>query len=178
MRGVVFVVGCCVLAMPIWFCIYCCIYCKRRSSKNETFVDSALTKIDRQEANPFQSGIWLSRYFQYGRWHGPHLFPLLFNSQTMKVRGSGSDDVGVFIINGFYSTETNRIGLTKKYKKGTGNSEENSGHQVTIQLIWNTQNRQFEGQWYVKIDKHKHSGEFKLQFHKESIASKLLYRIL
>ncbi len=82
----------------------------------------------------FKSGYWNSRYFQYGEWHGPCRFPLIFDGHSMKITGSGSDDVGEFTIDGIYSTETSRIGLTKKYQAGTGNRSENLGHQVTIQL--------------------------------------------
>ncbi|CAF5025602.1 unnamed protein product, partial [Rotaria sp. Silwood1] len=63
----------------------------------------------------------------------------------MKVTGSGSDDVGVFTIDGIYSFDTNRIGLTKTYQLDTGDRSENLGHQVIIQLTWNAQNRHFNG---------------------------------
>jgi hypothetical protein len=92
----------------------------------------------------------------------------------MKVTGSGSDDVGVFTIDGIYSTETNRIGLKKTYELGTGDRSDNLGHQVKIQLTWNTQNRQFEGKWYVEQSKHHDDGEFVLKFYRVSIQSKLL----
>ncbi|CAF4389171.1 unnamed protein product, partial [Rotaria sordida] len=37
----------------------------------------------------------------------------------MIITGSGSDDIGTFTINGIYSVETRRIGLTKTYTRGT-----------------------------------------------------------
>ncbi|CAF4192369.1 unnamed protein product, partial [Adineta steineri] len=46
----------------------------------------------------FSSGQWMSRYFQYKQWHGPHLFSLFFNHKQQKVTGSGEDDVGEFSI--------------------------------------------------------------------------------
>jgi hypothetical protein len=92
----------------------------------------------------------------------------------MKVTASGSDDVGVFTIDGTYSTETNRIDLTKTYLLGTGDSSKNSGHQVTIQLIWNTQNDQFEGKWSVQTSIFYDDAVFELRFCRRSIASTLL----
>ncbi|CAF4126712.1 unnamed protein product, partial [Adineta steineri] len=77
--------------------------------------------------------VWSSQYFQYETWHGPHQFPLLFNSQTMKIKGAGLDHVGIFSIKGFYSTKTNRIVLKKEYKSNTDHDiEKNSRQSVKI----------------------------------------------
>jgi len=112
----------------------------------------------------FKSGYWNSRYFQYGKWHGPCGFSLIFDGHSMKVTGSGSYDVGEFTIDGIYSTEASRIGRTKKYQAGTGNRSENLGHQVTIELTWNAQNSQFEGKWYVQTSEYHGDGQFELKF--------------
>ncbi|CAF4090130.1 unnamed protein product [Rotaria sp. Silwood1] len=149
----------------------CCCqrYQGRPRQDNSVFINLVNQNLNQQEeqnVNPFQSGIWSSRYFQYERWHGPHSFLLSFNSQSMKITGSGSDDIGVFTINGIYSTETNRIGLTKTYQLGTGNPLENLGHQVTIQLTWNAQSSQFEGKWYVKTSQYGGQDTFQLKFDK------------
>ncbi|CAF1207710.1 unnamed protein product [Adineta steineri] len=117
-------------------------------------------------------GVWSSQYFQYETWHGPHQFSLLFNSQAMKIKGTGSDDNGVFSINGFYSTKTNRIVLKKEYESNTSNTKENSGHPVKIELMWNEENNQFEGNWYINTIVYKDSGKFNLQFHEKSLAIK------
>ncbi|CAF4305275.1 unnamed protein product [Adineta steineri] len=87
----------------------------------------------------------------------------------MKVTGSGSDDIGVFTIDGTYSTEINRIDLTKTYQLGTGNSLENFGHQVTIQLTWDKTNCQFEGTWIIETDRYCDNGRFELKFNTELI---------
>ncbi|CAF4231435.1 unnamed protein product, partial [Rotaria sordida] len=52
--------------------------------------------------------------------------------------GCRTDDVGTFTIDGSYSFKTHQIGLTKTYQRGTGNPSKDLGHQVTIQLTWNT----------------------------------------
>jgi len=152
---------------------YCFHYCKGRPfRKNSTFVNKINVKHLKQEvsnANPFHSGIWSSRYFQYTRWHGPYQFSLLFDPQSMKVTGSGSDDVGKFTIDGTYSTETSRIALTQKYQAGTGNLSENLGHQVTIQLTWNAQNNQFEGKWYVQTSEYHDEDKFELKFNGQQL---------
>jgi hypothetical protein len=121
------------------------------------------SKEEDDNVNPFQSGLWSSRYFQYVKWHGPHQFPLTFDPQSVKVTGSGSDDIGSFTIDGIYSIQTHRIGLTKIYQGGTGNPKENFGHQVTIQLTWNKRKRQFEGKYYVVTPKYG-EGRFKRKF--------------
>lgn len=82
----------------------------------------------------------------------------------MQVTGTGSDDVGVFSINGIYSNETNRLGLIKIYQAGTGNPRENLGHQVTIQLTWNTQSNKFEGEWYVQTIQYHAKNAFELTY--------------
>jgi hypothetical protein len=148
--------------------IFCCKCCKGRPlRKNSTFANITDLKQPKQNAydvNAFQSGIWSSRYFQYKRWHGPYQFSLTFDPQSMKVTGSGSDDVGMFIVDGTYSVQSRRMGLTKTYQAGTGNPSENLAHQVTIQLGWNAQNNQFEGKWYVQTSKYRGEDKFELKF--------------
>ncbi|CAF1279768.1 unnamed protein product [Adineta steineri] len=123
------------------------------------------------EINLFQSGVWSSQYLQYETWHGPHQFPLLFNSQTMKIKGAGSDHVGIFSIKGFYSTKTNRIVLKKEYKSNTDHDiEKNSRQSVKIKLIWNKKNNQFEGNWYINTTVYRDCGKFNLHFHEKSLA--------
>lgn len=80
------------------------------------------------------------------------------------MTGSGSDDVGSFSIEGFYSIETRRIALTKTYQLGTGNPLQNLGHQVLIQVEWNELSRAFEGKWYVRTSKFRGSDKFTLKF--------------
>lgn len=104
------------------------------------------------ETNIFASGIWFGRYFQYGTWHGPHQMSLSFDNRSMKVTGSGWDNVGSFTIAGTYSEQTRRIGLKKYYRASTGNKRENSGHKVVIQLVYNAHTNQFEGTWYIKFN--------------------------
>ncbi|CAF1191357.1 unnamed protein product [Rotaria sordida] len=128
---------------------------------NETNQNYQLEKCD---TSIFKSGYWKSQYYQYGKCHGSHRFSLTFNDLLMTITGSGSDDVGTFTIHGSYSVYTHRIGLTKTYKRGTGNRLENLGHQVTIQLTWNAQNNQFEGKWYVQTSKYHGENRFELKF--------------
>ena len=135
---------------------------------NTIFVnkDDATSNEDIMEdvENIFPTGHWKSNYFQYKRWHGPHNCSLSFDYGEQTVSGFGEDDVGVFSINGIYSFDTRRIGLTKIYQKGTGNPAENLGHTVTIQLEWNIGKRRFEGKWYVKTNQCSGTNEFRLTF--------------
>ncbi len=157
--------------------VCCCSYCKARSFRNNsTFVNLPVSKqrnYKPYDISAFQSGIWSSRYFQYGKWHGPYQFSLSFDPQSEKVTGSGSDDVGTFTVDGIYSAETGRLGLTKSYQSGTGHRLENLGHQVTIQLTWNAQNNQFEGKWYVQTNKYYGEDKFELKFDENN--SKTIY---
>jgi hypothetical protein len=163
------------LVLLVFGTICCCKHCKGRPfRKNSTFVRLALSNQLSQEPHDisaFQSGIWSSRYFQYGKWHGPYQFSLSFDPQSQKVTGSGSDDVGTFTIDGTYSMKTHRIGLTKTYQAGTGNRSENLGHQVTIQLTWNAQNNQFQGKWYVQTNKYHGEDKFELSFNGQQPAN-------
>ncbi len=155
--------------------ICCCRCCQGRPlRKNPTFVHLSISKQIKHESydiNAFRSGIWSSRYYQYGRWNGPHQFSLSFDPQSMKVTGSGSDNIGTFTIDGVYSVTTHRIGLTKIYQAGTGNPSENLGHQVIIQLTWNAQNHQFEGKWYVQTSKYRGEDKFELKFNEQDVSN-------
>ena len=147
---------------------YCVKHLKGRPiQSNAVFIKKETINNCEQEKSDisiFKSGYWKSQYFQYGKWQGPCLFSISFESGSMKVTGSGSDDVGTFTINGIYSIETSRLALTKTYRAGTGNRSENLGHQVTIQLTWNAQNDQFEGKWYVQTSKYNGEDKFELKF--------------
>jgi hypothetical protein len=148
--------------------VCCCWYCfagKPRRS-NAKFVNKATANNEETQVidiKLFQSGLWESQYFQYDKWHGPHQVQLSFDADQSKLTGSGSDDIGMYSIDGFYSTQTRRMGLTKIYQYGTGNPLENLGHSVIIQLEWNRYTNQFEGKWYVRTAKVRGSGLFTLK---------------
>ncbi|CAF4295133.1 unnamed protein product, partial [Adineta steineri] len=78
-----------------------------------------------------------------------------------------------FTINGIYSHETSRLGLSKKYQLGTGNKTENLGHTVTIQLTWNKTSNQFEGKWYVQTNKYRGNDKFQLKFDGRHLSANL-----
>ncbi len=60
--------------------------------------------------------------------------------------------------------DTCQIHLTKKYQEGTGNSSENLGHTVTIELEWNNKNHKFNGTWHVQTKKYYGKDKFELEF--------------
>ena len=146
--------------------VICYNRCKgQRHQENTIFVNSTSQKSSRKEAynvNPFQSGIWSSRYFQYEQWQKSYKILLSFDSESTKVTGSGSDEIGTFTIDGSFSMKTNRLGLTKTYQPNTGNPLENFGHQITIQLIWYSDSHQFQGKWYLNGSHEQ--GQFELKF--------------
>ncbi|UJR34634.1 hypothetical protein I4U23_027411 [Adineta vaga] len=128
---------------------------------NEEYVNIG---SNREKCDQFHSGFWLSRYYQYDKFHGPYRFSLLFDPETSKITGNGSDDIGEFVIEGVYSIKTNRIAFIKKYRKGTGNLIENLGHNVTIQVDWNCNQYQFEGKWFIKTKNYNEEGRVELKF--------------
>lgn len=115
----------------------------------------------------FSSGTWESRYLQYDNWHGPFQLQLTFDTGLSKVTGFGTDDIGSYVIDGCFSTQTGRIGLTKTYQIGTGNLVENLGHNVIIQVEWNRLVNHFEGKWYVRTSKVRASNTFILKCNQE-----------
>ena len=146
----------------------CCKHCKdRRRRRSSPPVRPSRSNDEQSESNAFRSGIWSSWYSQDGQWHGPHEFSLSFDPQSMKVTGFGSDSMGTFTIDGDYSTETHRIGLTKHYREDASSSSENFEHQVILQLTWNAQKNQFEGEWYMQGNEYHGHNKFKLKFKRE-----------
>jgi hypothetical protein len=148
-------------------------YCRcrhRPSQTNLTFVNKKNHKNNKHQLYDitiFKSGIWSSRYLQFGIWHGPNYFSLSFDSQLFKVTGTGSDNIGMFIIDGTYSIRSSRMALTKIYQLGIGNRSENLEHQIIIQLVWNDDTRQFEGKRYVQIKNFREENRFELKFSKQ-----------
>jgi len=93
----------------------------------------------------------------------------VFDRPHGKVTGKGLDDVGDFTIDGIFSSENLRLALTQKYQAGTGDLKENFGHTSTIQLKWNSSNKEFQGMWFVQTSTYSGNGEFKLKFEDYSI---------
>ncbi|CAF1226655.1 unnamed protein product [Rotaria sordida] len=158
------------LIAVIFLIIFCCRrYRGRPSESNTSFINKNSTNelnktYQTYEENYFKNGDWMSRYYQYGQWHGPHLMSLTFDHATGQVTGHGYDDVGKFTIDGTFSEENQRIALNKTYALGTGDPKENSGHAATIQLTWNTIHGQFEGKWFVQTSNYRGEDKFELKF--------------
>ena len=162
----------CGLAAIVFGSIF--IYCRCKGKPwrtNASFVNQFVPRKEIYQIEPFDTGMWSSRYQQYDMWHGPHQCSLQFDQATNRVTGAGNDDVGRFSIDGTFSTETHRMGLTKTYQLGTGDPTENSGHKVTIQLTWNDSTNRFEGKWYVQTKKYRGGGEFQLTLANREVIS-------
>ena len=143
--------------------ILCCRRYKGRPSKtNPAFVTA--TNLESHDVTIFKSGIWLSRHLQFGKWYDSHRTALSFDPQSFKVTGSGSDNIGMFTVDGIYSVKTSRMGLTKTYQLSTGNRLENFGQQIIIQLTWNSDSHQFEGKWHVQTKNYRGVDRFELKF--------------
>jgi hypothetical protein len=104
------------------------------------------------------------RYYQYSKWHGLHYVQLHFDDGL--VTGGGTDDVESFTVTVTYcGKKTARLGFTKQYQLGTGNSRQNLGHEAKIQLEWNDRQQNLNGKWYVKTATYSgnNKSELKLQ---------------
>jgi hypothetical protein len=158
------------------FCVYyCCRQCYRGKpfQSNSKYVNKGAKKNSEMESldiNLFQSGLWTGQYFQANEWHTYQL-SLVFNKQALTVSGSGTDDVGTFSIDGIYSINSRRIAFTKKYERDTENPSENFGHTVTVQAKWNSTEGQFEGKWYVEVNKYRAKNKFQLSYNKQQSPS-------
>ena len=120
----------------------------------------------------FQSGKYNMRYHQYGRWHGPFIIQLEFKNGN--ITGYGTDDVGSFTATGSYVENDPHLSLIKYYKHGTGDPQENLGHTVKIDLVWNDHERNFDGTWFVKTVKYTGKGRFQLQLKEKTVVSHLI----
>ncbi len=58
------------------------------------------------------------------------------------------------------------MGLTKTYQEGTGDLQQNLGHNVTTQMTWNSTQRHFEGKWFVQTNKYSGEDKFELKLEK------------
>ena len=144
--------------------VFCVKRCRGRPHhSNVDFIDQGSNGTASYEKDHFEAGPWSSRYYQRGRWHGPHTLSLEFDRGMSTVHGQGTDDVGDFTVEGIFSTKTHRMALTKKYSAGTGDTSENFGHSVTLQLVWNAANEQFEGKWFIQTAKYRGEDKFQLK---------------
>lgn len=149
--------------------IFTTIFCVRRYRgrpyrSNVDFISEGKNAASTYEKDHFESGPWSSRYYQKSAWHGPHALTLNFDRGMSTISGEGTDDIGDYTVEGVFSTETHRMGLTKSYRAGTGNPGENFGHTVTLQLVWNSANEQFEGKWFIQTARYRGEDKFQLKF--------------
>lgn len=71
-------------------------------------------------------------------------------------------------MDGTFSTENERIAMNKVYEPGTGDSRENFGHTVALQLTWNPSQAQFEGKWFVQTNHYRGEDKFELKLEDSS----------
>ncbi|CAF4666399.1 unnamed protein product [Rotaria sp. Silwood1] len=148
--------------------------CKSKPQRsNRIFVKFAFPKVLKSNLHDitFSTGFWNSRYYRYDPWYGPHRLFLSFNSQSMRVTGSGEDD-----IEGFYSHRTRRSGLRKIYRSDKFIELTDSEHEIIIQLIWNAKEKQFKGQWYDDTKLNKVKGAFELT-HDDELSQFVLEKV-
>eukprot|EP01084_Bolivina_argentea_P155036 270214_1 len=130
---------------------------------NEWVNDNGIFGKERQsETDPFIDGLYDGFYFQYDKKYLMDEVKLIFDGMG-SVKGSGTDGVGDYNINGIYSENTARMQLNQIYIEGTGDLSENFGHTVKIRLEYNTAKKQFMGSWYVNTGKYEDTGKWVIQ---------------
>ncbi|CAF1350472.1 unnamed protein product [Adineta ricciae] len=146
----------------------CWKHCKGRPLKtNPKFIQSTNQRYSQDNSTDdtlFKSGIWSSRHIQDGLWYGFHRLTLTFDPQLCKVTGSGSDNNGVFLLDGVYSLATKRMGLVKTYQMELSKRSEDLKYQMLVQLVWNAKSSQFEGKWYIRTKSYSGENKFQLKF--------------
>lgn len=118
--------------------------------------------------DPFETGIWTFRCYQYDKWNGPFRLALRFDHSAGTLSGHGNDNIGNFTIDGLFSSRNLRLGLSMKYQRGTGDRNQNWGHTATVQLKWNSAENRFTGKWYVRVPNYHGEDKFELAFHEGS----------
>jgi hypothetical protein len=121
----------------------------------------------------FPSGKWRGYYSQYRRDHSLWSFDMTFSLPPDTppynryphigiIQGSGRDDVGKYDIkNGRFNCMNGRLAFTKKYIKGTGDPNENLGHEVLYQgTVQGHLAAGVRGQWLVATYKYRGEGNF------------------
>ena len=136
----------------------------KTNSKFIQSVDQKYSQDNSTDDTLFKSGIWSSRHIQDGLWYGFHRLTLTFDPQLCKVTGSGSDNNGVFLLDGVYSLATKRIGLVKTYQLELNKRPEDLKYQMLVQLVWNPKSSQFEGKWYIRTKSYSGENKFQLKF--------------
>lgn len=117
----------------------------RPLKSNETFIECHQNRYVPTDFDQLISGLWLCRYLENGKWRKTNHLLLLFNYETNQVNGSGTDYHGSFHIEGIFSRESARMALTKTYPK----TSQQQNERIFIQLTWNSNNRLFQGKWYI-----------------------------
>lgn len=113
----------------------------------------------------FPSGSWRGYYHQYGQNHSLFCFDLKFTfadgAEDGQVEGSGLDNVGRYRITGCCSCRTGRLGLCKKYIRGTGDPRENKGHCVEYKgVVQGSLAAGVQGKWSVQTRTYSGTGDF------------------
>ena len=168
------IIGACIVTVVIGIIIY---YLQRLfrdcthglpSQANIVYILQRPARNRNLESDPFETGIWTFRCYQYGKLNGPFRLSIRFDHSAGTVSGHGNDNVGNFTIDGFFSSRTLRLGLLMKYQLGTGDRRENMGHTATVQLKWNSAENRYDGKWYVRVPNYRGEGKFELELQETS----------
>lgn len=154
--GGILILACCLTLCALGVCLPLLCFKGAPFRSNKAYVYSRIGMYNDRNNAIFRPGSYSSYYIKDGSLRGPYNLVLgFYPTGDHIVYGKGNDDVGQFIIKGTYSPRTLRMGLEKRYQKGTGDSSANFGHTMTIQVQWNERTQNFDGKYYLKTGKYR-----------------------
>eukprot|EP00516_Mucochytrium_quahogii_P009855 CAMPEP_0203780000 /NCGR_PEP_ID=MMETSP0099_2-20121227/9103_1 /ASSEMBLY_ACC=CAM_ASM_000209 /TAXON_ID=96639 /ORGANISM=" , Strain NY0313808BC1" /LENGTH=208 /DNA_ID=CAMNT_0050680159 /DNA_START=153 /DNA_END=779 /DNA_ORIENTATION=- len=115
------------------------------------------------------SGWYCGRYFQYGKTYRIHPFTLDIDVENGTCSGHGWDFVGMYNLSGI--CRGSRLAIQKEYVKGTGDFNENKGHQVQLRLEFcqletysdgHTHKWGFKGAWEIRLQSYCGHGDMEI----------------
>ncbi|CAF1121087.1 unnamed protein product [Adineta ricciae] len=155
----------------ILWCIlmfYICVFTSQQKSRTNATSASVHNSIDSATQNEthadmmFESGQWISRYFQRGQWHRSYLHKIAFDMNQNTFVGYGNDDLGQFRTIGYISLTSSTINMTQTYVRVLHDQKIDLKHELTIELQWNGEQRVFVGKWTSESDGYEGKGSYEL----------------
>ena len=125
-------------------------YKQQNIESTKQLVFNKINNLKVSKENIFIDGTWTLRYSIDDVWHGPFKQTINFHPSTQTFDGEGKNKIGEYTLKGTYSTQTNQLDFSHRYKQGTGNPYLNNGQECQYQLKWNEEKRIFEGVQYAR----------------------------
>ncbi|CAF0855693.1 unnamed protein product [Adineta ricciae] len=166
-NAIMVLIICSILWCIIMFYIY--VFTSQQKSRTNATSASVHNSIDSATQNEphvnimFESGQWISRYFQRGQWHRSYLHKIAFDMNQNTFVGYGNDDLGQFRTIGQVSLTSSTINMTQTYVRALHDKKMDLKHELTIRLEWNEEQRAFVGKWTSESNGYEGKGSYELR---------------